>query len=119
MTENQKFVYGIVNCIPLGKVASYGQINQIIQVIHGKNLTPRVVGFILNSLPKDMYSEVMWQRVVGKDGSFPLLKLSFRGNLQIQLLTNERVIITENQIDMAKFCVEDNVLLELYKNQLT
>lgn len=53
-------VWRVVRRIPRGKVATYGQVSQMI----GKRLTPVGVGWALGAAPKN----VPWQRVVNRQG---------------------------------------------------
>ena len=55
-------VYWVVQRIPPGKVATYGQIARLIGVPRGA----RTVGWALHSLPDDV--EVPWQRVINAKG---------------------------------------------------
>ena len=56
-------VYWIVQRIPPGKVATYGQIARLL----GIPRSARTVGWALHSLPDDV--EVPWQRVINARGS--------------------------------------------------
>lgn len=115
LSENKKLVFAITNCIPVGKVASYGMINQILNITHHKNLTPLVVGNILSGMRSDEYDLCPWQRVVGVNGTIPALKLGLRGSLQIQLLEIEGVNLIDNKVDMSSYCIELAHLLKLYQ----
>ena len=55
-------VYWIVQHIPAGKVATYGQIARLLGIPRGA----RTVGWALHSLPDDV--EVPWQRVINAQG---------------------------------------------------
>lgn len=54
-------VYGLVKCIPYGRVASYGQLALMLGRPHGA----RAVGWAMRVCPE----ELPWQRVVREDGS--------------------------------------------------
>ena len=60
-------VYAVVQRIPPGKVATYGQIARLL----GRPRGAREVGWALRDLPDDM--DVPWQRVINAQGrvSFP------------------------------------------------
>jgi len=55
-------VYWIVQRIPAGRVATYGQIARLLGIPRGA----RTVGWALHSLPDDV--EVPWQRVINAQG---------------------------------------------------
>lgn len=85
-------VYKVVRQIPLGKVASYGQIAAML----GNPRSARVVGWAMNSCPDDL----PWQRVVKSDGS-----LAGRESYEIQkvILLSEGIVFHPNgKIDMKK-----------------
>lgn len=88
-------IYTIVQQIPPGQVASYGDIAQIV----GGGCDARTVGYALNDIPKRGGEEIPWQRVVNKAGA-----ISTRGLLQRQLLTAEGVVFAANdRIDLRRF----------------
>ena len=60
-------VYEVVRNIPVGKVATYGQIAQLVRVrgLSKSKITPRVVGFALHA---NRDSKTPCHRVVNKDG---------------------------------------------------
>ena len=55
-------IYWIVQHIPPGKVATYGQVARLAGIPRGA----RTVGWALHSLPDDL--EVPWQRVINAQG---------------------------------------------------
>jgi methylated-DNA-protein-cysteine methyltransferase related protein len=55
-------IYWIVQHIPAGKVATYGQIARLAGIPRGA----RTVGWAMHSLPDDV--EVPWQRVINSQG---------------------------------------------------
>jgi methylated-DNA-protein-cysteine methyltransferase-like protein len=88
-------IYHVVRQVPPGRVASYGDIAQIV----GGGCDPRIVGQALNEIPKRGGEEVPWQRVVNKQGG-----ISTRGLLQRQLLEAEGVLFgADERIDMRRF----------------
>jgi methylated-DNA-protein-cysteine methyltransferase-like protein len=81
-------IYFVIKQIPAGKVATYGQIAEIVG-----GCTARMVGYALAALSSD--SSVPWQRVINRQG-----KISPRGDglssiLQRQLLEAEGVCFDE------------------------
>jgi methylated-DNA-protein-cysteine methyltransferase-like protein len=99
----QKDVWQIVCGIPAGRVATYGQIAQLVQppatIVADtyKAFAARWVGSAMAACPKD----VPWQRVVNSQG-----KISDRpgSEHQRQLLQKEGVVFDEKgKIDLVKF----------------
>ena len=98
-------VYNLVKKIPKGKVATYGQIGQIL------NLDPRVVGWALNRLAKTNNKQrvtndiIPWQRVINSKGTISTNKLmNIPLGLQKKLLEKERI----------RFDLEEKVNLKQY-----
>jgi methylated-DNA-protein-cysteine methyltransferase-like protein len=58
-------VYEIVQQIPHGRVATYGQIALIVA---GTPRAARTVGWALNGLPEERIDEVPWWRVINAQG---------------------------------------------------
>jgi methylated-DNA-protein-cysteine methyltransferase-like protein len=74
-------IYTVVEQIPPGKVASYGDVAAIV----GGGCDARTVGFALNEMPDDRPA-IPWQRVINREGG-----ISTRGLRQRQLLEEEGV----------------------------
>tara|TARA_Y100001936_G_C15814712_1_gene528494 strand:+ start:402 stop:713 length:312 start_codon:yes stop_codon:yes gene_type:complete len=92
-----KKIYRIINSIPYGQVATYGQIAQLVPVS-----SARVVGFALSRLP-DSEKNTPWHRVINRDG-----KISSRNPndvmLQRKLLISEGVKFDNNgKVDLKTF----------------
>lgn len=68
---NYQTIYFWVQQIPLGKVATYGQIAQFVEC------TPRMVGTALSQIPNE--EELPWQRVINAQG-----KISLRGKQYVK-----------------------------------
>lgn len=89
-------VYEVVDQIPYGKVATYGQIAKIV----GPPCDARRVGWALASLGnrKEVYP-VPWQRVVGAGG-----KISLSGSDQKERLEAEGIVFdSKGRIDLIRF----------------
>lgn len=83
-------VYQVTRQIPYGRVTSYGAIAKAI----GAPKSARVVGYALQHSPRDVPAH----RVLNRNGVLTG-KHHFPGeNLMQQLLENEGLIITENQV---------------------
>ena len=70
-------IHEIIRLIPSGKVATYGQIAQIVG-----GCTARTVGYAASTIPVD--SEIPWQRVINYKG-----KISSRSRVSGELLQQE------------------------------
>ena len=70
-------IHEIIRLIPSGKVATYGQIAQIVG-----GCTARTVGYAASTIPVD--SEIPWQRVINYKG-----KISSRNRVPGELLQQE------------------------------
>ncbi|AKI97777.1 MGMT family protein [Kosmotoga pacifica] len=88
-----KRIYETVRRVPRGKVATYGQIANIV------GCTPRMVGFALAALKAD---DVPWHRIVNSKGTISL-KDSDWGVIQRQMLEDEGIEFNEKKIDLARF----------------
>ena len=103
---NQKEYYSqvweMVRKIPRGRVATYGQIAEILSVPKGvefqtyKAFGPRWIGGAMAACPDD----VPWQRVINAQG-----KISQRpgAGRQRELLEDEGIEFVEDKIDLKKF----------------
>ena len=94
-------VYNLVKKIPKGKVATYGQIGQML------DLNPRVVGWALNRLAKYKPNRkgmpwhaptIAWQRVINSKGGISTNKLmNIPLGLQKKLLEREGIKFDKNE----------------------
>ena len=80
-----KQIYEIIRLIPSGKVATYGQISEIVGYC-----TARMVGYAVSSIP--LSSVIPWQRVINYKGEISLRSSGSGGELvQQKLLESEGV----------------------------
>ena len=90
-------IFDMVEAIPVGKVATYGQIGSMVGGCSGQ-----LVGFALASLRYAASRKVPWQRVINRQG-----KISLTGPdaaLQRALLEDEGVLFdADGAIDLAEF----------------
>lgn len=77
-------IYAVVQQIPAGKVATYGQVAQIVG-----GCTARMVGYAMAALPFN--SDVPWQRVINSQGKISPRSGGSGSALQRQLLEQEGV----------------------------
>jgi alkylated DNA nucleotide flippase Atl1/ribonuclease BN (tRNA processing enzyme) len=84
-------IYEIVNHIPQGKVATYGQIASLA----GMPGHARQVGYALHALPDG--SEVPWHRVINRKGQISLRSNLSATSLQRALLKSEGIMFDANE----------------------
>lgn len=101
MSAQKMLVVKMVESIPYGKVASYGQIGVFAQMPRGA----RQVGWILNSTERDGELDISWWRVVNNQG-----RISIKGSgkntpaLQKKLLEKESLQINDKlEFDIEKY----------------
>jgi methylated-DNA-protein-cysteine methyltransferase-like protein len=84
-------IYEIVNRIPRGKVATYGQI----ACMAGMPGHARQVGYALHSLPDG--SEAPWHRVINRKGQISVRSDPSAESLQRALLEAEGIVFDANE----------------------
>jgi methylated-DNA-protein-cysteine methyltransferase related protein len=90
-------IYAVVRQIPPGKVATYGQIAEII------GCSARMVGYAMAALKHIDAPNVPWQRVVNRMGKISILD-PFGKSIQRQILEEEGIIFSKNdQIDFHEY----------------
>ena len=90
-------ILDIVQQIPKGKVATYGQIAFI-----AGTQNPRLVGFALATLKEG--TDIPWFRVINSKGKISFPEQSDGFKIQYSLLQNEGIIFdTNNQINLKQF----------------
>ena len=91
-------VYWIVQRIPPGKVATYGQIARLLGIPRGA----RTVGWALHSLPDDV--EVPWQRVLNAQGRVSSGSGDDESTSQRTLLEAEGIVFDEQgRVDLKVY----------------
>ena len=81
-------IYNVVNKIPSGSVASYGQVAKAAGMFRGA----QIVGWALGSLHLD--TEIPWHRVVNQKGILSITNPNIPKLLQKDLLENEGTTVT-------------------------
>lgn len=96
-------VYDLVEQIPRGRVATYGQVAALLGIPRGA----RAVGWALRALPAARARTVPWHRVVGAGG-----RISLRGGSgpveQRRRLRREGVRFRNDRIDLEKHALLPN-----------
>ena len=102
MGQFQSLVWDLVRRIPVGRVATYGQIAMLLPPPPGVDIEayrafgPRWVGGAMANCPDD----VPWQRVINSQG-----RISERPGAERQrvLLEEEGVVFVKDKVDLKKF----------------
>ena len=96
MTSEQRF-YSIIQQIPSGCVATYGQVAELA----GLPGCARMVGRTLSQLPSG--SQLPWHRVIAASGKISLPKHSESFIEQRKRLTEEIIGLTGSRISLKKY----------------
>ena len=89
-------IYHVVRQIPVGKVATYGQIAKIID-----RCTARMVGYAMAALPSNV--DVPWQRVINHRGEISRRSRGDGCLRQRKLLEEERIgFDPKGRVDLKK-----------------
>ena len=92
-----ELIYDVVKQIPMGKVATYGQV----AALAGNRKWSRVVGYALHANPDPQH--IPCHRVVNRLGEVSKA-FAFGGeNRQIILLQSEGVKVEGNKVDLKKY----------------
>ena len=96
--ELAQMLLHVIQPIPHGTVASYGQIAKLA----GLPKHARMVGRILGQL--EAGHSIPWHRVVNAQGKIQTVKLDeFGQNMQQALLLQEDVVVLNGKVNMKKF----------------
>jgi methylated-DNA-protein-cysteine methyltransferase-like protein len=90
-------LYTVIQGIPVGKVATYGQIASLA----GLPGAARLVGKILSGLPAD--TSLPWHRVINAAGKISMPEGSDSFNEKKKRLTAENIILTGSQIILKQY----------------
>lgn len=90
-------IYAAVRQIPVGRVATYGQIARLVG-----GCSAQMVGFALAALPNG--SDVPWQRVINAKGKISRRGIGFGSLIQRTLLEEEGIIFMRDEsIDLNTY----------------
>ncbi len=97
-SDAYRAIYAVVQRIPRGRVASYGQVADLA----GLSGRARQVGYALHATPDEL--EIPWQRVINAKGEVSERADPVMKGLQRSLLEAEGVIFdTAGRCDMARY----------------
>ncbi|MFQ3190318.1 MAG: methylated-DNA-protein-cysteine methyltransferase-like protein [Paraglaciecola sp.] len=111
MSEHPRYtkIWRTVQLIPLGKVASYGQIADLAG-LPGRS---RLVGKSLGYVPNDM--NVPWHRVLRSSGQIAFPSGSEKSQKQTGLLQQEDVAVFKNRVKLSAFQWQPDLAEMLWK----
>lgn len=95
--SNRNAIFAVVNAIPPGQVATYGQVARLA----GLPGAARLVGNILHTVPED--TRLPWHRVVNAQGRISLPADSASYSEQIARLCAEGVIIEKGRLSLTQY----------------
>jgi methylated-DNA-protein-cysteine methyltransferase related protein len=95
--SNYQKIWKVVERIPKGAVATYGQVARV----SGLPRQARLVGYALHNLP--MHIGVPWQRVINAHGKISFPKHSAQHRHQQTLLEEEGVLFANGRVDLKVF----------------
>ncbi|MFT3882920.1 MAG: MGMT family protein [Gemmatales bacterium] len=100
-TSKYSKIFAVVRRIPVGKVATYGQIAELAKL--GKQ--PRLVGYALFSLRDEEDDDLPWHRVVNAKGEISYSPARLKADqLQRVLLEAEGVVFNaRGRIDLKQY----------------
>ena len=94
--KNYQAIWGLVQQVPRGKVATYGEIAKLAGLLG----QARLVGYALHNLPHGI--NIPWHRVINSKGRISLPKVSGQYESQKRLLEKEGVVFVRDKIDLDK-----------------
>ena len=98
LSEKYLQFYAVVNQIPEGQVATYGQV----ATLAGYPGQARQVGYALNRLTDDY--DIPWQRVINSKGRVSARADPIFEQIQRQILESEGILFdNKGQIDLSKY----------------
>ena len=111
VSSNAKYlaIFKVVNLIPEGKVASYGQVADLA----GLPGRARLAGKALSVVPTDM--QLNWHRVLRSNGHIAFANGSEQATLQAGQLQQENVVVINNRVKMKDFKWQPNVYTLLHE----
>ena len=92
-----KKIWAMVEKIPQGKVATYGQM----AAMAGYSKQPRMAGYALYNLPPK--TKIPWQRVINAQGRISFPKGSAAYRRQRAKLKREGIVFIGGRVDLTRF----------------
>jgi methylated-DNA-protein-cysteine methyltransferase-like protein len=102
-------IWNTVQSVPVGKVASYGQIADLAGLPGRARLVGKALGFVPNTI------EVPWYRIIRSDGKIAFPQGSEHAERQIALLQQEDVAVFNHRVKMKVFQWQPDLAELLFK----
>lgn len=100
MNDKYRRIYAVVDRIPAGRVATYGQVAELA----GLSRQARLVGYALHGCPR----RLPWHRVINAKGRISLPPDSTAAMTQRRRLTEEGVVFLGGRVDLARYRWQHN-----------
>jgi methylated-DNA-protein-cysteine methyltransferase-like protein len=97
-------IFKVVNLIPHGKVASYGQIADLAGLPGRARLAGKALGYVPDGM------QVNWHRVLRSNGQIAFAKGSEHAKLQIGKLQSENVAVLNHRVKLKEFQWQPDIL---------
>ena len=106
-------IWQTVQCIPVGKVASYGQVADLA----GLPGRARLVGKALGKVPNGVWQGqlVPWFRVINSQGKISFAQGSESFEKQRKLLQDEQVVVLHGRVKLKEFQWQPDLTELLHK----
>lgn len=113
VSENQKRIWSVVQLIPEGKVATYGQVADLA----GLPGRARLVGKSLQQVPENGFDgqPVPWHRVINSQGKISLPVGSDCAKKQSDLLLEEQVAVLGYKVRLRDFQWQPDLTEMMFK----
>lgn len=108
--NTKETIVTIVNRIPRGYVASYGQIAQIATAMLGKHISAQLVGWQLSGMDESERWLLPRWRVVNRKGEITSLKLGQKGHIQKMMLEDDGLLVYKYQVPMERYQVDQEMI---------
>ncbi|MFC3120869.1 MGMT family protein [Agaribacter flavus] len=95
--EKQALIYHVINLIPFGCVASYGQIAELAGLPGRARLVGKYLGQACAS------RAISWHRVVRSSGQLAFEKGSEQAKIQTSKLQEENIAVLNHRVSMSEF----------------
>ncbi|GAB2688436.1 MGMT family protein [Aliiglaciecola aliphaticivorans] len=107
--QHYERIWNTVLQIPIGRVASYGQIADLAGLPGRARLVGKALGYAPDSL------QVPWYRVLRSDGKIAFPAQSEKSNEQTGLLQQENVAVLSNRVKLKEFQWQPDLAELLFK----
>lgn len=106
----KEMIIQVVNRIPRGSVASYGQVAQVVSAMAEKTISAQIVWSQLSAMPKsDRWLLPRW-RVVNRDGEITSIKLGKKWTIQKMMLQDDGILVYDYQVAMERYQVDQELI---------